>query len=246
MDYVVWSSIFAEYGKANSDGNRKQRDQAYQRMISQLERFEKTYPKSPKTADALIQLAVHEEVNSTDEPEKALDWYRQCMKRFPNTKYGQRAAGAVTRLGSFGKTISFTGKKIDGSRFDIKSQRQKIVVLYFWETWCCDDEDIEELAKLAEKYKDELVIVGCNIEARQPDDRSGEATERFRDFVKSHPDMTWIQLHEPGSVENSSLAHQLGIATEPMICLIGKANKLVESNIGLGNLEREIERERRR
>ncbi len=246
MDYVVWSNIFAEYGWANSQGDKKQRDEAYSRMITRLEKFQKQYESSPKSADALIQLGVHDEVNSADEPEKAIEWYRQCMKRFPNTKFGRRAAGAVTRLGSFGKTIVFAGKKLDGSDFDIKSLRGKIVVLFFWETWCCDDEDVKELANLAEKYKDELVIVGCNIEGQQPGEKSGQETERVKDFVKSHPEMTWIQLHAPGSVENSPLAHQLGIATEPMICLIDKDNKLVESNIGLANLEREIERERRR
>lgn len=246
MDYVVWSNIYAEYGWANSNGDKTQQKKAYPRMIAQLEAFQKRYPTSLKSADALIQLAVHNEVNSTDEPEKAIDWYRQCMKRFPDTKYGRRSAGAASRLGSFGKTLPFTGKKLDGSKFDIKSLRNKIVVLYFWETWCCDDNDIKELAKLAEKYKEELVIVGCNIEGRRPTDKSGQETERFKAFVKSHPDMTWIQLHEPGSVENSTLAHQLGIATEPMVCLIGTANKLVECNIGIGGLEREIERERRR
>ena len=246
MDYVVWSQIFAKYGRANSSRDKKQKEQAYSQMISNLEDFQKKHPKSLKSADALIQLAVHEEVNSSDEPEKAIEWYRQCKKRFGNTKYGNRAAGAVTRLESFGKTISFTGKKMDGSNFDIKSLRGKIVVLFYWETWCCEDEDVEELAKLAEKYKDDLVIVGCNIEGPQPNDRSGQETERFREFVKSHPDMNWIQLHAPGGVENSPLAHQLGIATEPIICLIGRKSKLVETNIGLGSLEREIERERRR
>lgn len=246
MDYVIWTCIFAEYGWANVNGDKRQREKAYERMVSQLEDFQKTYPKSEKTADALVQLAVHHEVNSADEPEKALQWYKQCVERFPNTKFGKRADGAVVRLSSFGKTISFSGVKLDGSKFDLRSLRRKIVVLHFWETWCCDEDDIKELAKLAEKYKDDLVIVGCNIEGSRPNDNPGDETKRFKEFVKQHSDISWIQLHAPGSVESSPLAHQLGIATEPMFCLIDKANKLVECNIGLSNLEREIERERRR
>jgi len=194
----------------------------------------------------LIQLAVHHEVNSADEPEKAVDWYKQCVKRFPRTKYGQRAAGGVTRLESFGKTLAFKAKKIDGTNFDIKQLRGKIVVLHYWETWCMQDKDLKELARIAKKYDDDVVMVGCNIEGRRPDEDPGDETVRFKEFVKDHSDMTWIQLHGPGSVEDSSLAHQLGIAIEPMFFLIDKSGKLVESDIAIGGLEREIERERRR
>ncbi len=105
---------------------------------------------------------------------------------------------------------------------------------------------VEELASLMEKYKDDLAIVGCNIEAIRPDESEADATARFSKFVSSHPDMSWIQLHAAGGVEKSELAHQMGIATEPSFFLVGKAGKLVESNMGIRGLDREIERERRR
>jgi thiol-disulfide isomerase/thioredoxin len=246
LDYVKWSTIFAEYGWVNSNGDRRERESGYDRMIDQLKDFQRRYATSPLAADALIQLAVHHEVNDTDEPEQAIEWYNLCRKRFPNTKFGRRAAGAVTRLGSFGKTFPFIGKTDDGKSFDLKSRRGRIVVLHFWETWCCSEDDIEEFAKLARKYKDDIVIVGCNIEGRRPDEEPGNETTRFKDFLKSNPDITWTQLHAPGSVEDSPLAHQLGIATEPLVVLLDTKGNLVESNIGIGSLEREIERERRR
>ena len=246
LDYVKWSCIFAEYGWVNSNGDRKDREKAYDRMIRQLTDFQKKYPTSPLAADALIQLAVHHEVNDTDEPEKSLEWYNLCRKRFPNTKYGRRAAGAVTRLGSFGRGFPFSGKTSSGRNFNLTSLRGRIVVLHFWETWCFSEDDVKELAKLARKYKGDVVIVGCNIEGRRPDERPGNETERFKDFLKSNPDITWTQLHAPGSVEDSPLAHQMGVATEPLFVLVDPAGKLVESNIGINSLEREIERERRR
>ena len=246
MDYVKWSSIFAEYGWANANGDRKQREQGYRKMIGQLKSFQKQYKSSIQAADALIQIAVHHEVNDSDEPEKAIEWYQNCLKRFPNTKFGRRAKGAIVRLDGFGKNLSVIGKTAAGKNFDTRSLRGKIVVLHFWETWCFSDEDVDELTKLAAKYKEDLVIVGCNVEGGRPGDANGEATERFRKFIKSNPDISWTQLHAPGSVEDSPLAHQLGIATEPVVFLVDKAGKLVESNIGISNLEREIVRERRR
>ena len=239
LDYVVWSSVFAEYGRANAQGTSKQREAAYLRMISSLDKFQQSYPQSEKSADALIQLAVHDEVNSTDDLSTALDWYQACLERFPNTKYGRRSQGAITRL-SEGKTeVSLTSKQANGKPFKLEAVKSKLVVLHFWETWCFPETDIKELERLAKKYKDDLTIVGCNIEGPN----APEATTKFVDFMKTHPEINWVQLHEPGSVEDSPLAHQLGISTEPAVFLIDGTGKLVESNIGISNLEREIERQ---
>ena len=130
---------------------------------------------------------------------------------------------------------------MDGKRFDIADLKEKLVVLHFWETWCFPETDIKELARLSEKYKDELIIVGCNIEGSN----AADGTKQFKDFLKTHPEITWVQLHEPGSDENSPLAHQLGISTEPAVFLLDGDGRLIDSNIGISNLEREIERQLR-
>ena len=143
---------------------------------------------------------------------------------------------------------------MSGQKFDLRSARGKIVILHFWETWCCDDDEIEELQKLKEKYKGEVVVIGCNIEGQKPIQGQGEVnletpsetTKRVQGFIRGKKAMTWPQLHAVGSVDDSPLAHQLGIATEPVIILIDKAGNLVENNIAASGLEREIERERRR
>jgi glutathione peroxidase-family protein len=239
LDYVVWSSLFAEYGRANSMGNSKERESAYAKMISNLDKFQKKYPKSEKSGDALIQLAVHDEVNSTDDLSTAIDLYKSCLERFPNTKYGRRSQGAIARLSGGKKGISFSSKKANGQPFDLSKTKGKIIILHFWETWCCPETDIKELSRLAKKYKDELTIIGCNIEGPN----AAEGTKKFLDFLKQHPEINWVQLHEPGSVEDSPLAHQLGISTEPAVFLLDSKKNLIEGNIGISNLEREIERQ---
>lgn len=249
LDYVKWRAIFAEYAWVTTNGTRKQLDAAQNKLISELAAFEKAYPTSERFApDALVQLAVHNEVANSDEPEKAMKWYRECVKRFPKTKFGQRSAGALIRLGSFGKTFPFAGKTAKGKTFDIKRARGKIVVLHFWETWCCQESDIKELAKLQSKYKGDVLVIGCNIEGSNgTGSDAADATKEFKKFVDANSKtMTWIQLHAPGSVDSSPLAHQLGIATEPTIILVDREGRLVETNISIDALEQEIQRERRR
>ena len=235
LDYGKWRTIFAEYGWINANQGKKDRDIGYAKLIENLKKFEKTFPTSPFTADALVQLAVHYEVRNTDEPAKAIQWYRQCKARFPNTTFGRRSAGALVRLSGLGQTFPFKGQTLDKRVFDITKARGKIVVLHYWETWC--DDGFAELAKIQGKF-DDVVIVSCNIE---------EKTEDFQKYyAKNKAKMTWTQLHAPGTVDRSPLAHQLGIATEPMVILIDKQGKLVETGIAFNDLEREIVRERRR
>ena len=248
LDYVKWRAIFSEYAWVDKNGSKQQIAAAREKLIGELKAFQKTYATTERfTPDALVQLAVHYEVNEADEPEKAMKWYGECAKRFPNTAFGKRSAGALVRLGSFGKTFPFVGKTAKGQAFDISRLRGKIVVLHFWETWCCRDEDIKQLARLQSKFKDDIVIVGCNVEGATNGGTDADATNEFKAFVgRNSKTMTWLQLHAPGSVDGSPLAQQLGIATEPTIVLVDPRGKLLETNISLGALEREIVREKRR
>jgi hypothetical protein len=248
LDYLKWRTIFSEYAWVNANGSKKQINAAQEKLNGELKGFQETFANSERFAPrALVQLAVHYEVEANDEPEKAMEWYRECLKRFPQTKWGSRSRGAIVRLGSFGKTFPFVGKTARGQKLDLARLKGKIVVLHYWETWCCDEDDIKELARLQSKYKDELVVVSCNIEGIPNGGDEADATKEFQQFVSRNAGkMTWTQLHEPGSVDSSPLAHQLGIATEPTIILVDKEGKLVETNISLDSLEREIERERRR
>lgn len=241
VDYVKWRAIFAEYGWFDKNADAERKDAARKKLMAELTAFQKTFPSSDFAPDALIQLAVNAEVASTDEPDKAIEWYKVCAQRYPNTVFGRRAKGALVRLGSFGKTFPFRSKTSTGQPFDLASLKGKMVVLHFWETWCLQDEEIELLAKIAKKYEDDLVVVGCNVES------GDDATDAFGKFLKANNRlMTWRQLHEPGGVDGSPLAHQLGLSLEPLLVLVDKEGKLVESNIAIGDLEREIERERRR
>lgn len=247
LDYVKWRAIFAEYGWINTNGDRQQRERAQDKLVKQLRAFVQAFPRSRFAGDALIQLGVSAEVSDPDEPAKALEWYNVCRKNYSKTTFGKRATGAILRLSSFGKQFNFSGKTIKGGNYSLRNSSGKIVILHFWQTWC--DDGMKELASLNEKYGDELDIVSCNIEAvvNQEGLDAKASTKKFSDYMrKNASNMDWIHLHAPGGVEYSPLAHQLGVATEPMIALIDKKGRLVETNIAFGALDREVELERRR
>ena len=235
-DYVEWRSVFATYGLDMKIRDNKGRAKAEEELTLKVEDFVDRYPKSQFAAEGMFLLALHNEISERDE-DRAIGWYKKIATTFRGSDDAARAIGAIKRLTGQGKPLTFQSKTARGSGFNLadRSLRGKIVILHFWETWCADEFDTIE--RLAEKHKDDVVFVGCNTDS---------TTAEFRDFMSQNRNVTWLQLHEPGGVEKSPLAHQLGVSTLPLILLVDGQGKLVESNLAFGDLEREIQRELRR
>ncbi len=239
IPYMQWRIIFARFSMGQS-GDRRNRTQANERYIADLEKFADAYPSSSFAADALFQLGLNSEVTERDDLDKAIEWYKRCQKQFPNTVFGKKASGALTRLTSQGKPLSLAGTTLNGQKVDLQSSqfRDKIIVVHYWETWCdtCID-GFEELQRIGAKYKDKVEIVGANLD---------EDAEVVKQFLSKNRSVNWTQLHSPGGVDKSPLAIQLGVATLPMTILIDQRGNLVESNFPVDELDREIQRLLRR
>ena len=111
---------------------------------------------------------------------------------------------------------------VEHKPFDIQEVRGEVIVVHFWKTWRVDE--FEELVRIDQKYND-VVIVSCNI---------GEESKKFQAYyAKNRSKMEWTHLHAPD------------ISEEPMVFLIDGQGRLVETGIALGDLEREVVRERR-
>ena len=86
---------------------------------------------------------------------------------------------------------------LDGSKFDLATKRDKVVLLNVWATWCgpCRFE-IPELQKLHEKYSPRgLEVVGVSV------DESG--VDSVRSFVAEQKKMTYpIVLDAEGKIAN--------------------------------------------
>ncbi len=89
------------------------------------------------------------------------------------------------------------------------------------------------MQRLRAKYRDELVIVGVNID---------DEIKAAQDVLGRNKSVVWTQLHEPGGMLESPLAQQLGVTTLPLTVLVDKEGKLVDSNITVIDLDRGIQR----
>ncbi len=236
LAYVQWRIIYAEFLMGHQQGDRKSRSEANEKYIRDLEKFVKQFPKSEFAAEGYFQLGLNAEVAERDDGEKAIRWYTKCRREFAATIFGKKSNGAIVRLSSIGKSLPFKGSTIGGKRFDLQASqfRDKIVVIHYWETECdsCID-GFEELQRLGAKYKSDLLIVGANL---------NEDVNDAKTYLSRNRSVNWPQLHAPGGAEKSPLALQLGVTTLPLTILVDQRGKLVDSNLPVDDLDREIQR----
>lgn len=235
LDYIAWRVLTTQFS-LNSQGTAKERAAANEAYFSNLQQFIKDFEASEFAGEAMMQLALQAEVSEKGDIDSAIDWYSKVEKKFPGSANAKRASGAKLRLSSSGKALPFRGKTIDGKFFDLanKDLRGRIVVLHYWASWCdgCV-KDFEELQRLRAKYRDELVVVGVNID---------DDVKAAQDVLTRNKSAVWTQLYEPGGMLESPLAQQLGVTTLPLTVLIDKEGKLVDANITTIDLDRGIQR----
>ena len=228
--YVRYRQLTAEYGAAlrqpNTDYVKLQQD-----WIQKLEQFVREYGHLPESADALLQLAISREL--AGEEEEAKKWYSQITERFPNTPPAVKAAGALRRLGIVGQPLRLRGSTISGQPFDLAQLQGKVVLVYYWASWCepCKS-DLPTLKDLQARFgRYGFSIVGVSL------DYTPEATQQF---VQEYQ-LNWPQLYEPGGLE-SPLANDLGIVTVPTLILVDQQGRVVSRNLQAATLESELRR----
>ena len=244
LDYIKWRMIHANYYKKLVDRDKRGDEDAADEYYEALEEFSKEFPESKFASEALFAIAQNYEVNSrTLDLDKAREWYQVCSRKYADSSFGKRAKGAATRIGGVGKPVAFVGTTVDGKKFDITNRtlRNRIVVVFFWEMWCANrqvnakgDTAFDIFQDLKSKFKDEVVIVSANIETNEEDYKNfdGELKGIF-------------EMHSPGGMENSPLAAQLGVVTEPMMIVWDKKGNMVDSESSVADLERIIQRLRK-
>lgn len=239
LDYIAWRSLSARYTR-ELQGDEGERSSATERFMKDLEGFIGDWPTSEFAPEALMQLALYTEVNNAGDPDAAGALYARVVRDFPESPLAPRARGAQLRLTVSGKALPFKGKAIGGQEFDLQDPRWrgKAVVLFFWVTWSpTNGDDFRELQRLAAKYKDDLAVVGVNLDEKREDAAA---------FLKQNPNANWPNLYEEGGLESSPLATQLGITAPPMVVLVDKEGKAVDTTLAVAELDREIQRLNRR
>ncbi len=81
----------------------------------------------------------------------------------------------------------FTVPTLDGGTFTLSDQRGKPVVMFIMAYWCATCfKEAGELAKLADKYKDRVVVLALDIDPSS----TPEGLARFKEQV-GNPDFIW-------------------------------------------------------
>jgi thiol-disulfide isomerase/thioredoxin len=226
--YTKFRYLTAQYGQSlqQSDADFGKIQTAW---LDNLEKFVAEYPKSTDAADAMLQLGMAEEFAGKED--KAKSWYNKIIDTFADTPPGKKAAGAVARLDSVGKTISLRGKAIAGEAVDLSKLRGKVVVIHYWATTCepCKV-DIAQLKELQTKYgKDSFALVGISLD---------HTAQELVDYLKRNK-LPWPQLFEPGGLD-SRYANEMGILTLPTMLLIDDKGKVVNRGVHITELDNEL------
>jgi thiol-disulfide isomerase/thioredoxin len=201
-------------------------------LLTELEAFLKSYPKSDEAADVLLQLASFNEFNA--EEAEALKYYTQLVTDFPASEAGKKAAGALKRLDLVGKSINFKASGLRGESIDAAALRGKTVLITFWATWAASAKsDLPELLKTYQAFHAKgLEVISVNLDAEK-------AT--LESALKELP-LPWTQIFEPGGIDGR-LANEFGIISLPTMFLVDAQGKVVNRTIRTAaELEKQLEK----
>jgi thiol-disulfide isomerase/thioredoxin len=227
--YVRFRQLMAEYGLAIQDGEDFVKIQAD--WLKKLEQYVTDHPTSPDTAEAMLQLAIAQEF--AGEEDECKQWYGRVVKEFPSSSASKKAAGALRRLESVGKTISVRGKGLSGEVVDLAAYRGKVVLIQYWASWCepCKT-DMAALKDLLVRYgRSGFGIIGVNLDG---------SLEDLTAFLAENP-LPWKQIFEEGGLD-SRPANELGILTLPTMILVDQQGRVVDRSVQVAELDRELKK----
>jgi thiol-disulfide isomerase/thioredoxin len=230
LAYAEFRHLNAWY--SHSAGDSENIDAVQDQWQNKLKDFVAKYPDSLLAAEAMFQLANIDDYLGDVEAATAV--YRKIVTDYPDAPLASRAKGAVIRLTSVGKPITFQGSTLAGQPFSLEKLKGKTVVIHFWATWCepCKAE-FPDLQSLHAKYgKDGFEIVSVSVD---------EAKADVEKYLKENQ-LPWIHLYEEGGLEGSPLAAQLGVIALPTMIMIDREGKVVERGLSLTQIERELKK----
>ena len=178
----------------------------------------------------MMSLALDQEY--AREKEAAMNYYATVAKNFPETPSGKKAAGAVARLQSEGKSLPLPPCTfLDGSQVNLAAMAGKPVVIFCWASWAVDS--INEMVQLTQRNKD-FNVIGLNLDTIGTDTSAEEQADYFKSITAKIP---WNNICDPAGLEGTC-AQELGIPNAPWIILIDAQGKVLNSDItSIGDLE---------
>lgn len=230
LSYVTYRRVVADYNQRARNAQAEDRVKVQQWWLEQLKAFVDAFPASADSAEALLQLALAEEVNNED-PEAAATWYQKLAKEHADTPPGIQAAGALRRLGLKGKPFALTGPGVNGGNVSAEDFKGKVLLVLYWSTGCVPcEQDLPLVRALYEEYKGQgFEILGVNLDVN---------SQPVAPYLSKHK-ITWPQIHEPGGLE-SRPAREYGVVLQPTMILVGRDGKVISRNTSVAALREEL------
>jgi len=218
VPYVTYRRLTSEYSQKALSTAADEQEELQTWWLESLEEFVSDHPKSEEAADATFQIASSYEISGRQD--EAKKWYRRIAADYKNSVQGQKARGALRRMGLEGEVLEFSGKTLDGQTLDLSRYRGRVVVLSYWATWSRPFlEELPQLKSLSQEYRSQgFQIVGVNVDL---------VSDGVKEFVQAK-EMNWPHIHEEGGLD-SPPAVKLGILMPPAMILIDQQGKVVST-----------------
>lgn len=215
LGYVWYRRLLAEYAVRLKVEDDKARQEAQEWWLKQLEVFAQQWPKSPDTADAIVQLAISLElVGRIDDAKR---WYGVLVKDQARTNAGIRARGALRRLDLAGQPLQLAGRSLTGQQISAAQYAGKVTLVVFWATWARPyTDDLPKIAAIHDKYQRAgFDILGVNLDA----DASG-----IQAYLTKNGG-NWQHIRDPGGTDGQ-LAREFGIVSVPTMFIVDKTGRV--------------------
>lgn len=225
VSFVGLRQLMAEYYASTQKENisARERFDAEDAYHEKLAALADEYPRTPAAAEALRVLAQDKEY--VQENDAAINFYQTIADDFAQTLDGQRAAGALARLGAVGKPYQLPEgwKFTDGSPAQVTSGKR--TVIFGWSSWLAP-EDFLQMKEIMTEYPD-IEVIGVALEG------NADTVQAALQEIGSVP---WKNVFIPASDETaetgeSPAAIALGAQNAPLIILIGEDGNLLVPNI---------------
>jgi peroxiredoxin len=228
--YLEYRQMMAQFGAAARSAKSAQEQQKIQDdLLKELAEFAKQNPTSDDAPDALLQIAMNSEF--TGQQEDAQKWYTELATRYSQSPAGQRAVGALKRIGLKGQPLVLAGPDAAGREVNVQSLKGRVVLVVYWASWSQQfGTDVAVLRALYEQYSDRgLQIVGVNLD---------QAADEMTAFVQQNR-ITWPNIFQPGALD-APLAQEYGILTVPTMLLVDRSGRVVSNNVTVNDLKERL------